>query len=168
MAIVSAVSGALGKRLQELQRWLDPDSAGAMPPHIPIVGPFDASPSFLPLEQHVQQVCRETAPFDVSFGELVIGEQEAHLRLERGQAGLEALRGALLDGKYAPRVKGQTYEPRAIAGRVVEQAGGAVERWYSKAVSGDYLLQRVELMARYPGGEWYERDFYTLDKAASP
>jgi len=31
-----------------------------------------------------------------------------------------------------------------------------------------FFLERVELMTQYPGGSWYERDFYTLDRAVTP
>jgi hypothetical protein len=163
MSIVSIVPGALGKRLQELQRWLDPDSTGTTLPHLPIVAPFASSPPFLPLEQHIQDVCRGTAPFELSLGSLVLDGAEAHLPIQGGVAELSLLRRKLLTGKYAPDASDNDGGQRAVIGRARETAG-AIEEWEQKRPpSLTYLLQRIELMAQYPDGAWYERDFYTLE-----
>lgn len=166
MAIVATLPGALGKRLEELRRKLDPEGSGALPPHIPIVAPFEVEPSFLPLEQHIWNVCHDTPPFEVELGGLAL-DGEASLPLERGNERFAALREALLTGKYAPRRTDEAYAPRAVVGRVAERDEAVLAQREGARGGGAFLLERVELMARYPDGTWYERDFYTLDKALS-
>lgn len=171
MAIVALVPGALGRHLDRLRRRLDPEGEGGLPAHIPLVGPFRARPSFLPLEQHCWQVCHEAAPFGVELGRLVLGGAEGIARLEIASGGdqLAALREAFLTGKYAPPRNGAPYEPCAVVGRVVCRDELALAQWKEAVaqLGPSFLLERIDLMAQYPNGAWYGRDFYTLDRAVA-
>lgn len=169
MAIVALIPGPLGRRLNRLQRRLDPEGQGGLAAHIPLAGPFPARPSFLPLEQHCWEVCHHTAPFWVELGPLVVDEGEGLVcaQLSSGQDRLIALREALLTGKYAPPGDGGPYQPRAVVARLVHRDELALAQWEmgAAATSAAFYLERIDLMAQYPDGTWYERDFYTLDRA---
>lgn len=167
MAIVALIPGSLGRQLKNLQRRLDRKGGDGLPPHIELVGAFRAWPSFLPLEQHCQEVCHRAAPFMVELGAPEIDEVERTVCAEivSGEEQLAGLREALLKGKYAPRHSGTEFRPRALIARVEQEADLKVGRLELRAVDAEpvFEVERVELMARYPDGTWYERDFYTLD-----
>ena len=171
MAIVVLIPGPLGRRLNGLRRRLRADGGAGLPAHIPLVGPFRAEPSFLPLEQHLQAVCHETAPFEAQLGPLAIDEEQLliYADVASGRGSLRALREALLTGRYAPPRDDAPYLPRAVLGRLERQEdiGFAREEMVVVAAGAPFFVQRVDLMARYPDGAWYERDFFTLDRTVS-
>ncbi len=169
MAIVAAIPGSVGDRLARLQRRLDAEGLNGLAPHIPLVGPFQAWPSFLPLEQHCWQVCHRCSPFDVRLEAPAVDEEQRLVvaGVASGKEGLLALREALLVGKYAPPRDAGGYHPRAVIARLKQEEDVVVGERETPLVDTDlsFSLERVELMARYPDGTWYQRDFYTLDGA---
>ncbi len=171
MALVVLMPGPLGRRLSRLQRRLDPEGQGRLPAHIPLVGPFRAQPSFLPLEQHCWEVCHRTVPFWVELGPLAVGQDEGlvYSDVTSGRDGLSALRQALLTGKYAPPHDEALYEPHALVARLVRRDDLALAQWETDAAKThvSFFLERIDLMAQYPDGTWYERDYYTLDRAVT-
>ncbi|MEX1255607.1 MAG: 2'-5' RNA ligase family protein [Dehalococcoidia bacterium] len=172
MAIVACVPGAFGRRLAQLQRRIEGEGRGRMPPHIPLLGPFEAGPPFLPLEQHCWEVCHRAAPFTVDLAPPAVDEERRLLSCEvvSGDEQLVELRQALLAGKYAPPADGDAYQPRCVIARVErpdDLAPARQEVAEAAPSAASCLVERIELMARYPSGEWYERDFYTLDAAAA-
>ena len=139
-----------------------------MPPHIPLVGPFEAEPPFLPLEQHCWEVCHRAAPFTVELAPPAVDEERQLVSREVVSGGeqLLELRQALLAGKYAPPDDSSAYQPRCVVSRLERRedlAPAQQEVAEAAPSSASCLVERVELMARYPNGDWYERDFYTLD-----
>ena len=171
MALVVLIPGPLGRRLSRLRDRFDPEADRELAAHVPLLGPFQARPSFLPLEQHCWRACHETAPFSVELGELAFDEGGGLLYFEvaSGSNELRALREALLEGKYAPHREDAAYEPRAVVGRLARRDDlvlGDCEEAATRS-GRSFYLERIELMAQYPDGAWYERDFYTLDRAAT-
>jgi hypothetical protein len=171
MAIVVTVPGAPGRRLERLRRLLEPEGGGRPPPHIPLVAPFEIEPSFLPLEQHCWQTGHDRAGFWVELGTPRVGDggRLVYAEVVSGRAELLALREALLTGKYAPPRSDGSYHPRAVVARLERDADVALARRETEGMepAGAFFLERFELMAQYPGGAWYERDFYTLDRAVT-
>jgi hypothetical protein len=171
MAVIAPVPGRLGQQMNRLRRKLDPDGQLSMAAHIPIVGPFRVQPSFLPLEQHCWRVCHETAPIAVELGDLVLEDEGglAYSDIVTGRDELLALRQKLTSGKYAAPADEGSGEPRALVGRVSYRDELALARWeeFAEKSNRSFLLERVDLMAQYPDGTWYERDFYTLDRAVT-
>jgi len=170
MAIVAVVPGALGKALGRLARELEPDAAGALPPHLSLVGEFAARPSFLPLEQHCWHAGHETAPFTIELGAPAVDEDGAvaYLPVAAGGEDLARLHERLLTGRYAPRVAAAPYTPRCVVGPLGAHDPTALDELaHQTEGKRAFLLERFSLMARYPDGSWYERDFYTLDRAAT-
>ncbi len=169
MAIVAPVPGSVGNRLARLQRRIDSEGLNGLPPHIPLVGPFQARPSFLPLEQHCWQVCHGCSPFDVELEAPAVGEEQRLVVAEiaSGNEGFLALREELLVGKYAPPRDQGPYHPRAVIARLRGEADVVVGEREVPLVDTEltFCLERIELMAQYPDGTWYQRDFYTLDGA---
>lgn len=167
MAIVALIPDPLGRGLARLGSLVDPENWKRLAPHIPLVGPFQARAPFLPLEQHCQRVCHRTAPFSVDLDLPVVDEGERLVSAEiiSAEEDLVGLREALLVGRYAPPHDGTEYRPRALIARVADEADMAVARREATAIDLElsFQVERVELMAQYPDGSWYERDFYTLD-----
>jgi 2'-5' RNA ligase len=171
MAIVIFVPGAFGRRFAQLQRRLDPDARDRLPPHILLLGPFEAGPPFLPLEQHCWQVCHRVAPFTVELAPPAVDEERrlVYCDVVSGQQQLVDLREALLKGKYAPPSEAGPYEPQCVVAHLERQEDLATARQEvadAAPAATACLVERIELMAQYPDGSWYERDFYTLDAAA--
>ena len=170
MAIVALIPGRTGAALERLRRRTDPDAADARPPHIPIIAPFRAEPSFLPLEQHCWQTGHETAPFEVALGPLTIDDQGVvRAAVVAGGGALGALREALLRGRYAPPGDDTPYEPQAVVAalRRPEDVEAARLELGQVDAGAPFTIERFELMAQYPDGGWYQRDFYTLDRAVT-
>ena len=169
MAIIVPIPGPLGRRLNRLRRLLDPAGREALPAHVPLVGPFQARPPFLPLEQHCWRACHRTAPFSVELGPLAVDEEERLVYAEVAPDRLVALREALLTGKDAPPGRRAPFQPRALVARLELDADLALAQWETAAAEAraSFYLERIGLMARYPDGAWYERDSYTLDRAVS-
>lgn len=172
MAIVIFVPGAFGRRLALLQRRIEGEGRGRLPPHIPLLGPFEAAPPLLPLEQHCWEVCHRIAPFPVELSPPVVDEERRLVSCEvvSGEGQLVQLRQALLKGKYAPPSEAGPYGPLCVVARLErEQDLVPARREVAEAapVAASCLLERVELVAQYPDGSWYERDFYTLDAAVA-
>jgi hypothetical protein len=138
-----------------------------LPPHLPLLGPFEAQPSLLPLEQHCWEVCHRAAPFEISFGAPTIDLETRVVSapLVHGTGQLAELREALLTGKYAPpRTSATTAEPRALFFQVeAEDVPWAQERLAEIALDAPATVEQVDLMAQYPDGTWYRREFWTLD-----
>ncbi len=157
--------------MNRLRRRVGRSGDGGMPPHIPLVAPFQAQPSFLPLEQHCWQVCHDTAAFAVELGPLLFDEDEelACYDVTSGADSLMALREVLLTGRHAPPRDDGDYRPRVVVARVAYPDEMKVVQREEEADKPDlsFSLKRVELMARYPDGTWYERDFYTLDRVVT-
>ena len=172
MAIVVVIPGPLGRRLVTLRRRLGVEDGASLPAHILLVGPFLAGPPFLPLEQHCWRVCHEIAPFDIEPGPLRVDADERLVcaEIQSGRDQLVALREALLTGEYAPPRDDTAYTPRAVVARLDRSDDIAPAKREIAGVVTDapFFLERVELMAQYPDGSWYERDFYTLDRAVTP
>lgn len=169
MAIVATIPDRPGAVLSQLQRELDPDAS--MPPHIPLVAPFVAQPPFLPLEQHCWRSAHESPAFSVELGDLAVDDDEAivWLRVRSGGEQLGALREALLASEHVP-ADGEAYEPRAVAARFVYRDDLVITTFNGQRDGSHhlkFLLERFELMAQYPDGSWYRRDFYTLDRAVA-
>ncbi|MEX0785645.1 MAG: 2'-5' RNA ligase family protein [Dehalococcoidia bacterium] len=171
IAIVVPIPGAPGQRLDRLRRLFAGEDGGAMRPHIPLVGPFDAEPSFLPLEQHCWDVCHKTAAFWVELGapEVDAGERLVYAGVRSGGDELMALREALLTGRYAPPPSDGAFDPRAVIARIEPDEDIALAQRETAGLEpvGSFLMERIDLMARYPDGSWYQRDFYTLDRAVA-
>jgi 2'-5' RNA ligase len=171
MAIAVYVPGAFGRRLAQLQRRLAAGQPRELPPHIALVGPFEAAPPFLPLEQHVWEACHYGEPFDVELAPPRVDQDEPLICCDivSGAGRLGALREALLQGKYAPPRESDTYQPRCVVARIErsEDLEPARREVAGVDVSATFTVERIELVARYPNGEWYERDFYTLDAAVT-
>jgi hypothetical protein len=169
MAIAALIPDPFGRRMNRLRRRIGPYGDDGMPPHIPLVAPFRVQPSFLPLEQHCWQVCHDSVPFEVELGSLLMDEDEglAYYSVASGGDRLAALRDALLAGKYAPPRDEGHYQPRAVVARVgyPDEFAVAQREENTAGASVSLSLERIELMAQYPDGTWYERDFYTLDRA---
>jgi hypothetical protein len=170
MAIVVSVLGQAGRKLAQLQRRIDADRAGLIAPHLPLIAPFDATPSYLPLEQHCWDVCHRTQPFDVELGPPAV-DGDGHLvfcPVNSGREQLAALRRALLTGKYAP-CDDAPYEARCVVLDIETPEDVDVARREVAGVDAGapFTVDRIQLMARYPSGHWYERDFYTLDAAVT-
>jgi len=169
MAIVAIIPDKLGAALSRLQRELDPDAF--MPPHIPLVAPFVAQPPFLPLEQHCWRTGHESAPFWVELGELVRDDATPFVRLPVRSGGeqLAALREALLANEHV-RADGDASGPPDFAARLSHRGDLAITKFDEPGAGPghrSFLLERFELMTRYLDGSWYERDFYTLDRAVA-
>ena len=98
MAIVIFVPGAFGRRLALLQRRIEGEGRGRLPPHIPLLGPFEAAPPLLPLEQHCWEVCHRIAPFPVELSPPAVDEERRLVGCEvvSGEGQLVELRQALL------------------------------------------------------------------------
>lgn len=171
MAIVVPIPGAPGERLSKLRRVFELEDGGAMPAHIPLAGPFETTPPFLPLEQHCYDVCHKTAAFWVEPGpaEVDAAERLVYAELRSGGDELVALREALLTGRYAPTRSDAEYRPRVHIARLEskEDVELAQRETEGLAHAGAFFLERIAMMAQYPDGSWYERDFYTLDRAAA-
>lgn len=171
MAIVVLIPGLLGRRLNDVRRRLDPEGQGRLPAHIPLVEPFRAQPSFLPLEQHCWQVCHDIVPFWVELGPLLVDQDEGlvYSEVTSGRDRLTALRQALLTGKYAPPRDQAPYTPRALIAQVERPDDLALAQWERAAAMThvSFFLERINLMAQYPDGAWYQRDFYTLNRAVT-
>lgn len=171
MSIVVSIPGPLGRWLNQSRRRLEPEDSGRLPPHIPLVAPFPAQPPFLALERHCWRVCHEIAPFWVELGQLAVDEGEHTLVAEiaSGREAILSLREALLMGEDAPPDDGPAYEPRAFIACLEQPRDVALARSEASAPlpSPAFFLERIELMAQYADGGWYERDFYTLDRAAA-
>jgi hypothetical protein len=172
VAVVAVIPGPLGRRLAALRRRLGVEDGSSLPAHIPLVGPFLAEPPFLPLEQHCWRVCHETAPFDVELGPLAVDEEEGFVYAEiaSGREQLVALREALLTGAHAPSSDATAYTPRAVVAHLqrADDIAPAERELAGTVTDAPFFLERVELLAQYPDGSWYERDFYTLDWAVTP
>ncbi|MEX2157955.1 MAG: hypothetical protein WEB04_00965 [Dehalococcoidia bacterium] len=172
MALVVAVPGTVGRLLGRLQGGLDPGVGLALPPHIPLIEPFVAEPPFLPLEQFCWRTGHEQPSFWIELGELVLDEdaQLARLAVVSGSEHLVALRDALLERRFTGE-QPETFEPAAIASRIVFRDELAIAAYRERSDGpGDTrcFVERFQLMSRYPDGSWYERDFYTLDRAVAP
>jgi hypothetical protein len=171
MAMVVYVPGAAGRRLAQLQRRLAAGKPRELLPHIPLIGPFEAAPPFLPLEQHCWETCRRSDAFDVEIAPPAVNEHERLICCDIISGGdrLVALREALLQGRYAPPDGGSPYQPRCVVARIErsEDLEPALREVAGVDVSATFTVERIELVARYPNGEWYERDFYTLDAAVT-
>ncbi len=171
MAIVALIPSGLGRRLNRLRHELGPDGEGDPPAHIPLVEPFRAEPSFLPLEQPCWRVCHDAAPFWVELGPLAVdpGERLVYAEVPSGGERLAALREALLTGQDAPPRDDTVYQPRAAVARLKRPGDVALAERETVGVETTpaFFLERVELMAQYPDGAWYKRDFYTLDRAVT-
>ena len=170
MALVAVVPEKLGERLGRLQRALDPAGPEQLPPHIPLAGPFEVAPPFLPLEQHCWRSGHENARGWVELGPVVIEGGVAALPVTSGREQLAGLRAALLGGAYPLPEEDGPYEPRAVVGRSAVRDDFAVATFEEQTGGPNgrtFLLERFELMARYPDGSWYQRDFYTLDRAVA-
>ena len=170
MSIVALIPGRTGATLERLRRRIDPDAADARPARIPIVAPFRAEPSFLPLEHHCWQVGHGTAPFEVALGPPTIDDHGVvRAELASGAEEFRALREALITGRYAPPGGDAPYEPVAVVAEL--RRAGDVEPARRELAGVDasapFVIERFELMAQYPDGGWYQRDFYTLDKAVT-
>ncbi len=171
MAIVALVPDPVGRHMNRLRRKLDPDGQFSMAGHIPIVCPFALWPSFLPLEQHCWRVCHETVQIAVELGALVLEDEGglAYCDIVTGRDELLTLRQRLRSGKYAAPADEGSGEPRAVVGRVSYRDEVALAQWeeFATKPNRSFLLERIDLMAQYPDGTWYERDFYTLDRAVT-
>lgn len=171
MAVVVPIPSRLGRTLRALQRRIGVPPEHDLAPHIPLAGPFDAAPPFLPLERHCCQVCHERAPFEVALGPLALGERDRLVFAEvaAGREHLGALRQALLRGKYAPPSGAAPYQPRALVARLDRAEDASWVRAELAETSPDppVLVERVALVARYPDGSWYEHDVYALDRAVA-
>lgn len=171
VALVVAVPGTVGQLLGRLQGGLDPDVGFAMPPYIPLIEPFVAEPPFLPLEQFCWRTGHEQPSFWIELGELVLDEDArlARLAVVSGSEHLVALRKALLERSFTGEQR-ETFEPVAIASRIVFRDELAIATYQEQSDGpGDRkgFVDRFQLMSQYPDGSWYERDFYTLDRAVT-
>ena len=171
MAIIVTIPGAPGRRLERLRRLLEPGSDRRLAPHIPLVAPFEVEPSFLPLEQHCWQAGHETSGFWVDLAQPAVDEAErlVYAEIVAGKDELTALREALLTGRYAPSRDDSTYAPRAMIAHLEREDDVAPAQGETAQMepAGSFYVERFELIARYPDGTWYERDFYTLDRAVT-
>jgi hypothetical protein len=142
-----------------------------MAAHIPLVGPFESEPPFLPLEQHCYDVCHKTAAFGVEPGaaEVDAAARLVYAELRSGGDELGALREALLTGRYAPPRGDREYRPRVHIARLDNEEDVELAQRETGGLepAGSFFVERIDLMAQYPDGSWYERDFYTLDRAAA-
>ena len=167
MAIVARFPDPLGRRLDVLRRRFDPEADRAMAAHIPLTALFQSEPSLLPLERHCWRVCHETPQFRVELGRIVEHEGGLQAEVTAGRDELAALREALLAGQHAPPTGDAPFESRAVVGwRPLRDAlvVADIEEAIAKS-NRSFYVERIELMAQYPDGTWYERDFYTLDRA---
>jgi len=172
MAIVAIIPDKLGKLLATLQGALDPDEPEPVPPHVPLVAPFEVEPPFLPLERHCWSAGHEMSPFSVELGDLVIDDEVAlaWLPVVSGAERIAALRERLLAGPYPVPAGDEPFEVRALAARVSFHDELAITKFREQTYGPGYrtlYLERFELMARYATGSWYQRDFYTLDRAVT-
>jgi hypothetical protein len=171
MSLVVAVPGKPGQLLGRLQGGLDPGVGFAMPPNIPLIGPFVAEPPFLPLEQFCWRIGHERPPFWIELGELELDEDArlARLAVVSGSEDLVALRNAFVESGFIGD-QPEAFELVAIASRIVFRDELAIANYQADSSGpGDRrgFVDRFQLMSQYPDGSWYERDFYTLDRAVA-
>jgi len=169
VAVVVLVPGPLGRRLNGLRRDFDPEGLERIPAHIPLVSPFEAEPPLQPLERRCWEVCHRTPPFWVELGALAVDEARGLLYTEVASGGeeLTALRNGLLEAFDRPWDEEAGYTPEVVVAQPERRLDLDLMRSQaaSRRPEASFYLERSELMARYPDGTWYERDFYTLDRA---